>query len=219
MQIVVGRTDNGSLPAPMVDCMHALRYRAFRERLQWDVPVTDNRERDRYDECNAVFVLASKAQRVVGCCRLLPTVGPYMLKDTFSDLLHGATAPTAEDIWEISRFAATREDGAGFRFSPIPASMIRELVRYALTHGIRSYVFVTTLGFERLLQHMGIHIERFGAPKRIGIEDSVALWMHNDAQTIRACSGKFPARPAAIESEAVAGTQGKWRTAIRKREN
>ena len=30
-----------------------------------------------------------------GCWRLLPTEGPYMLKDSFPELLHGAEAPDA----------------------------------------------------------------------------------------------------------------------------
>jgi len=42
---------------------------------------------------------------VVGCWRLLPTTGPYMLKDIFSHLLWGKPAPEQPDVWEISRFA------------------------------------------------------------------------------------------------------------------
>ena len=33
---------------------------------------------------------------------------------------------------------------------------------------------------------MGVNCERFGAPLQIGIEKSVALWMHIDEQTINA---------------------------------
>lgn len=187
MQIIVGRADTGTLPAPMIDGMHELRYRVFRERLNWDIPVAGYRERDHYDECSPVFVLAREGRGVVGCCRLLPSTGPYMLKDTFPELLGGASAPVEDDVWEISRFAVAKDARPGFGFSSIPATMIRELVRYALAQGIRSYVFVTTTGFERLLRRMGVHIERFAEPMQIGIERSVALWMHNDAQTVRAC--------------------------------
>lgn len=187
MQILIGNAKNGTLPHTAVDGMHKLRYRVFRERLQWDIPTAGYRERDAYDDCNPVFVLARAQRTVVGCCRLLPTTGPYMLQDTFPQLLGSQPAPTDDKVWEISRFAVAKDARPGLGFSTIPATIIRELVRYALGHGIRSYVFVTTTGFERLLRRMGVHIERFAPPMQVGIEKSVALWMHNDLQTIRAC--------------------------------
>lgn len=187
MQILVGRADGGALPLPAIDGMHQLRYRVFRERLQWDIPTFDGRERDHYDDCDPTFVLARDGRQVVGCCRLLPTTGPYMLKDTFPELLGERAAPAAKDVWEISRFAVAKDARPGFGFSNIPAAMIRELVRHARDRGIRSYVFVTTTAFERLLRRLGVHIERFAEPMQIGIERSVALWMHNDARTVRAC--------------------------------
>lgn len=188
MQILVGRAVNDALPPIAVDGMHRLRYLVFRERLHWDIPVADYRERDRYDECNPIFMLARKDKVVVGCCRLLPTTGDYMLKNTFPQLLGGRQAPMAQDIWEISRFAVTKESRSGFGFSTIPATIIRELVHHALANGIRQYVFVTTTGFERLLMRMGIHLDRFAASMQVGIERSVALWMHIDAITVRACN-------------------------------
>lgn len=190
MQILVGTATSGALPAAALDSMHELRYQVFRERLQWDIPVRSDRERDHYDDCNPTFVLAHQEQKVMGCCRLLPTTGPYMLKDTFPELLGTKEAPQSPDIWEISRFAVAKDARSGFGFSSLPVNLIRKLVLFASVRGIRSYVFVTTTGFERLLNQMGVHIERFAAPQKIGIEKSVALWMHNDMQTLRACGTK-----------------------------
>ena len=97
-------------------------------------------------------------------------------------------APVAEDVWEISRFAVEKTARPGFCFSTIPETLIGELVRYALENEIKSYVFVTTTGFERLLKRMGVNIERFADPMQVGIERSVALWMHNDDKTVHATS-------------------------------
>lgn len=192
MQILVGRADSGELPRAAIEGMHRLRYHVFRERLQWDIPTLGEQERDDYDRRDPVFVLAREQRSVVGCCRLLPTTGPYMLKDTFPQLLGGAEAPVAGDVWEISRFAVTKAARHGLNFSEIPVSLIRALVRHAREQGISRYVFVTTVGFERLLRRMGVHLERFSEPMQIGIERSVALWMHNDEQTIRACGADRP---------------------------
>jgi acyl homoserine lactone synthase len=196
MQILVARAAQGAISSTLVDGMHALRYDVFRERLGWDIPAVGRRERDAFDDCNPVFVLARDAGSVVGCCRLLPTTGPYMLKDTFPQLLGGRPAPADDDVWEISRFAVAKDGRRGFGFSTVPATMIRELVRYAVDHGIRRYVFVTTTAFERLLQHLRVHLERFSAPLQIGVEMSVALTMHIDTATIRATGAEAAEAPA-----------------------
>ena len=185
MRILVGQ-DNGALPRGDVHGMHELRYRVFRERLQWDIPVSDECERDDYDDFDPVFFMAREKRSIVGCCRILPTTGPYMLRNTFPELLGKSEAPVADDVWEISRFAVEKAARPGLCFSTIPETLIGELVRYALENRIRSYVFVTTTGFERLLKRMGVNIERFADPMQIGVERSVALWMHNDTMTIRA---------------------------------
>jgi len=206
MQILVGRASNAIMPTAVIDGMHALRYQVFRERLQWDIPAADDRERDLFDDYDPVFVLARDVGTVVGCCRLLPTTGPYMLKDTFPQLLGGEAAPVDEAVWEISRFAVEKDARSGFGFTTIPTTIIRELVRFALGNEIMSYVFVTTTAFERLLRRMGVHLERFSSPMQIGIERSVALWMHIDAATIGAMglgAGNDPialAEPLALEA-------------------
>src|SRR3546814_13625445 len=43
--------------------------------------------------------------RVVGTWRMLPTTGPYMLRDVFPQLLDGLPPPCGPRIWEGSRFA------------------------------------------------------------------------------------------------------------------
>ena len=187
MNILVGHTQQGPFRPWDIRGMHRLRFRVFRERLQWDIPAMDEQERDEYDNCNPVFVMVrNDADEVIGCCRLLPTTGPYMLKDTFPELLGQQSCPVARDVWEISRFAVDKDARSGFGFSTLPAGMIAEVVRYALKQGIKHYVFVTTVAFERMLRRMGVNCERFGAPRQIGIEKSVALWMHIDEQTINA---------------------------------
>lgn len=187
MQVLIADPRCTPLPPQDLTGMHQLRYAVFRERLNWDIPTQQAQERDSYDNANPVFVLVrGDGGRVVGCCRLLPTEGPYMLKDTFPQLLGDQAAPVAPDVWEISRFAVTKDARAGFGFTRIPAAMIRAAARFALANGIREYVFVTTVAFERLLVRMGVHLERLAPPQQVGIEKSVALRVFMDQQTVLA---------------------------------
>ena len=84
--------------------MHRLRGRVFKERLDWDVSVSDGLEIDQYDTFKPTYLLAVEQDEVVGCVRLLPTTGRNMLADTFPVLLDGHAAPKATNIWESSRF-------------------------------------------------------------------------------------------------------------------
>jgi N-acyl-L-homoserine lactone synthetase len=48
-----------------------LRARIFRDRLNWDVEVTDGKERDRYDDEQPVDIIHDAARVVKGSLRLL----------------------------------------------------------------------------------------------------------------------------------------------------
>jgi acyl homoserine lactone synthase len=87
--------------------MHRLRGRVFKDRLDWDVAVSNGLEIDEYDTFKPTYLLLLEQTEVVGCVRLLPTTGRNMLADTFPVLLDGNAAPRAARIWESSRFALT----------------------------------------------------------------------------------------------------------------
>src|ERR1044072_154893 len=79
----------GAFTGDLVE-MHRLRYRVFKLRLDWDVKVEGDLERDHFDDLHPVYLLQRGHDgRVSGCARLLPTLGPTMLRDTFPALLHG----------------------------------------------------------------------------------------------------------------------------------
>lgn len=67
-----------------IDAMFKLRKRVFHDFLKWDVSVRDEWEIDNYDTANPLYVLSySDDGRLRGSLRLLPTLGPNMLDDTF----------------------------------------------------------------------------------------------------------------------------------------
>ncbi|MCA8967775.1 MAG: acyl-homoserine-lactone synthase, partial [Planctomycetes bacterium] len=88
--IVMGRAGDPHIETSALLGMFRLRDTVFHKRLGWDVDSRDGLEMDRYDELDPVYMLAHAAGTTVdGCWRLLPTLGDYMLRDTFPALLRG----------------------------------------------------------------------------------------------------------------------------------
>jgi acyl homoserine lactone synthase len=169
--------------------MHRLRADVFKTRKGWAIETIDGMDIDGYDALDPIYMLIKKASEdndVHGCWRMLPTSGPYMLKHTFSELLHGQEAPCSETIWELSRFAINAEHYRVMNFSDITAEAIKTIIAFGFERELKSYVTVTTVGVERMLIRSGIHIQRFGPPLQIGVERAVALKILLSEQTRKA---------------------------------
>jgi acyl homoserine lactone synthase len=172
--------------------IHVLRAKVFRDRMGWDIPVLAGMEIDGYDALEPHYmVIRNKEHQICGCWRMMPTSGPYMLKDTFPELLNGAVAPEHERIWELSRFAIETEGDSTFGFAERAMDAMRGIVNFADDHGIDKYVTVTSTAVERLLRHAGVEIARMGPPLRIGVERAIALEIHLGQQTRRALFGEL----------------------------
>jgi acyl homoserine lactone synthase len=185
-----GRLDDATLQA-----IYRLRHAVFHDRLGWDVTSDHGMEHDEFDQANPIYALARGAHdEIEGCTRMLPTTGPYMLKDVFPELLAGRPAPQQRDVWEISRFALAegKSDSSGCGMGSIPMGMVAAAARFARANGICRYVFATTVFLERMLRHCGLHIERLGPSMRIGSVMSVACTLEIDAITEYALFGTLP---------------------------
>ncbi len=152
--------------------MHLLRNRVFNERLNWDVPAKGGFEIDTYDaDCPDYLIMKGRTGRIEGCVRFLPTTGPTMLRDTFSNLLCGHTLPENERILESSRFAldlpATSRKAAG-GITVETYELFAGMLEYALARGAERIVTVTDTRMERILRRAGWPLERLGSPQEIG---------------------------------------------------
>lgn len=175
--------------------MHRLRARIFGERMGWAVTVLSGMEIDDYDACSPHYMLVrDEVDAVCGCWRLLPTLGPYMLRDTFPQLLYGQEAPASPRIWELSRFAIVSNEQSGFGFGGLALDAMRAVVTFADRRNLTSYVTVTTTAVERLLVRARISTQRFGPPIRIGNVHAVALSIDLGAQTHEALFGRVQLR-------------------------
>lgn len=188
-EILLASANDPKMSQQILHSMFGLRHKVFHERLGWKVSSQQGMERDSYDELNPLYIVANTENNVVeGCWRILPTTGPYMLKDTFPELLCGEPVPEDPRIWELSRFAVAPEgDDSNNQVTvhPVTFALLRSAFRYAEENNIEQYVTVTSVAVERLLKRLGLPLKRFGHQKatRVGKVLSVACKIDINQET------------------------------------
>jgi N-acyl-L-homoserine lactone synthetase len=174
---IIEMPDQRSISTSALEGMFRLRHEVFKERLNWDVGCIAGKERDDFDDLNPVYIVCEEDGEVLGSWRLLPTTGPYMLKNVFPELLHGAPAPEADNIWEISRFAVSKRvagnDSLG-TIRKVTNTLLEELFKFASRRKIERIVAVSDIRFERILKRAGLLTTRFGEPLQIGVTKAVS---------------------------------------------
>jgi len=186
--LILGKATHAQLSDDTIAKMHRLRHRVFREKLRWNVSGENGEEIDEYDALDPHYMVALEDGEATACWRLLPTDGPYMLRNTFNDLLRGEILPIAKDVWELSRFAvlspAQRYNGQ-IHLSTVAFEMFDRLIQFADERGISRYVTVVSTSVERLMKSNGITLTRFGDGKVSDVDGvrSVACWIALDRRT------------------------------------
>lgn len=139
--------------------MFRLRHRVFKERLGWDVQSRNGLERDRFDDLDPTYLLAFDGEnRLVGTWRMLPTTGPYMLRDVFPALLGGMKAPRHPNICEGSRFAVDCDylgESSLAALSRVTAEIFCAVVEYCIANGYSEIITVYDARIGRLLPRLG----------------------------------------------------------------
>lgn len=157
----------------------SLRYEVFKERLQWDLEADQELESDQYDHEKTEYLYANdEYKNILGCWRILPTTGDYMLKNTFPELLGNEVAPNATTTFELSRFAVKKHQSAhDATVSHTTMKMFRAIYCHAVANGIEEYVTVTSTAIERILKRVGIPFNRIGDKKvhLLGHTKSIAI--------------------------------------------
>jgi N-acyl-L-homoserine lactone synthetase len=184
--IVVVEKSNAHRYANLLDKMFRLRARFFHDRLRWDVQATDGKERDRYDDEGPVYIIYTDDLRaeVKGSLRLLPTTGPTLAADVFSDTLPDAVHLSAPTIWECSRFCLDENILACGVEGIVFASrvLIAALGDVAMRAGIESIIANFDASKLRLYRRIGCEVEILGSTSRYG--SPVYLGLHHISETI-----------------------------------
>lgn len=172
----------------MENALAEYRHKIFIERLGWPLPVEDGKERDQFDHPDTLYVVTrDDSGAICGCARLLPTTKPYLLSEVFPHLLGGAAVPRATEVWELSRFAAaTVSPNSNVDAAVNTRKLLAAAVKNASEQGAQRLITVSPLGIERLLQRMGVHAHRAGAPVLVDGKPVFACWIEIDQQTVDA---------------------------------
>lgn len=158
--------------------MYRLRYRVFKERLNWEVETSGDMEVDAFDALHPIYLLQRSCDGPIqGCVRLLPSTGPTMLRDTFMSLLGGEPAPACPTVWESSRFALdVRRDVAGAPRGIAKATyeLFAGMIEFGLSRQLAAIVTATDARMERVLRRAAWPLCRIGQPSSLGKTLAVA---------------------------------------------
>ncbi|WP_321855987.1 acyl-homoserine-lactone synthase [Paraburkholderia tropica] len=157
--IVAGRLDD--LPSDIHHRLGIFRHKVFVQRLHWDIPGVcqdATSEWDEFDGGNTVHLVAlSGADEVCGCARLMPTTGPYLLRNVFPELAGPGPLPSSPLIWEMSRFAGSGlpdcRTGSMSGMSLFPYAMA-----LALSFGATRVIGVVSRSVARLYRRFGLEL-------------------------------------------------------------
>jgi N-acyl-L-homoserine lactone synthetase len=171
--IVVIEQYNAHEFSSLMDEMFRLRARVFHERLGWDLQVVDGKERDKYDDLGPVYIIYAddETQKVKGSLRLLPTTGPTVLADIFSDTLPDAVYLSAPTIWECTRFCLETDISSNGRHREaliVSGVLIAALGDVAIRAGIESILGNFDSTMLRLYRRIGCEVEVLGSTHRYG---------------------------------------------------
>jgi len=167
--IVIIEPYNAAKNVYLLEQMFRLRAEVFHDRLAWDVVVKDGEERDKCDDQNPVYVIYTDEHgRLKGSLRLLPTTGPTLSADLFSDTDPDAAHLMAPTIWECTRFCLDDDAWQKDRLESLLAStvLLVALGDLALRAGIESIVGVFDASMLHLWRRIGYDVEVLGSTSR-----------------------------------------------------
>ncbi|NKL94438.1 acyl-homoserine-lactone synthase [Rhizobium leguminosarum] len=186
MQVLTFSPDRYVEHQTLLKQMYRLRADVFGGRLEWDVTVMDGGERDQYDELNPTYILATSSNKVVGCARLLPAVGPTMLELTFPQLLRDGSLNANAAMIESSRFCVDTTLPAGRGGGQLhlaTLTLFAGIIEWSMANGYDRIVTATDLRFERILNRAGWPMARLGEPVAIGNTVAIAGTLPADQES------------------------------------
>lgn len=163
--------------------LFSYRYQVFIKTLGWELPVEPNNERDKFDIESTHYVIAQDQESIVGCARLLPCEGPYLLEEVFPELLGDVPAPKSSDVWELSRFSTmdvrpnTKSELSQQFSRQFTPEMIEQVMKQARELGAKRLIGVCPVGVERTYRRMGYKTYRAAPPKVIDGYPLIACWV------------------------------------------
>lgn len=149
---------NKHLNQDTVSQIYTLRKKVFADQLGWDVKIIGNSEIDEYDDLDCIYLASChpSTNRVQGALRLMPTVGPHLMKDVFSRWFTEDVAFESPSIWEVTRFCIDPDFQKG-PYSPrglhlVSSELLIALAEVGVMAGLKQVTALCHSGMIKMLQ-------------------------------------------------------------------
>lgn len=169
------------------------RYRVFVQKMGWDLKTYETYEMDQYDTPEAHYILITGYKdEVIGGMRLVSCEKPYMAEEIFKkEVWNPENLPHDSINYECSRFFIDHDALEDFlenevrhhqvKFMDarkcIVYRMFQVLMEFGLSKNLKSFITVTEVRIERLLEIAGWKIKRLGDPFDVGYTQAVVAEM------------------------------------------
>lgn len=146
--------------------MYGIRYRIFVERRKWmALARNDKREIDWFDTDEAIYLLGlDEAGHVTSGLRLLPTMGPTLMREVFPHAVSWGRIPCDESIFEMSRHFLTNEPTDLIRQWHAESEVLCAMFEYAIAAGLKQISFLCDTYYLRTLLECGWKVHPLGLP-------------------------------------------------------
>lgn len=172
----------------LLTAMYRLRRRVFKERLDWNVTSSGEFEIDIYDTLDPTYLLVvSAGGEVLGCVRLLSTMGPTMVADVFPYLLGGQPPPRNPQILESSRFCVDTELAGKHSETGLNRAtffLFAAMIEAMRVENARSIITVTDARMERILRRAGWPLLRINSPRQVGQTMALAGFLYDSEDAL-----------------------------------
>lgn len=159
-----------------INDIYKLRYKVFKEKLNWDVSTIDNdKEIDCFDLIEDLhYIIVVENEQLLGCIRLLPTMNDYMIEKVFPQLLDNI--PKDKDLWEGSRFAVLPEYKKQIKEQPnqVGLLLLKGMYEFGRMHNI-DFIVATTNTINQFLLKGGLKTKIIGHTLKIDIIKVIAV--------------------------------------------
>lgn len=165
--IHVVTAENRGLYEKELEASFRLRHHVYVTERGWqEFRSPDQRETDRYDNADAIYLLAIEdgSQRLVGGARLVPTIKGPVLPELAS-LSTGYVMPRCPHTFHLSRLIVVSDRREHSRLNIVLATILCALQEYCLAEDIEQLTMLIRLSLLPLFFELGWNLQPLGIPE------------------------------------------------------
>jgi acyl-homoserine lactone synthase len=173
----------------MLEEYYRSRHSVFVEERGWrDLASADGREIDRYDNENAIYLLAIDNGRLVGGLRLYPTLLPHMISEAFPHLPNGRGVLRGPTIFECTRYFIVKERRTG----RADCRLLAAFQEFCLEEGTTEATAVVEMWWLPRWHQAGFKVRPLGLPTMVENQPCIAAAIeisHDSLLQVRRLAG------------------------------